>query len=130
MVTPEPTSPQSAASTVTIKVVYKDQSIVVLRTPRDITFADVRQRIRQKFVNQEEIPLSDSFTMAFVLPANVVQPDQVDPSRARTRTTSLSTAGIPDLTKVRFVRNQVEWSLVVNFAGKEKMVFRIIDTLV
>jgi hypothetical protein len=118
------------ASTVTIKAVYKDESIVMLRTPRDITFADMRQRIQQKFVNQERIPLSDSFTMAFVLPANVVQPDEVDPSRARTRATSLSAVGIPDLTKVRFVRNQVEWSLVVNFAGKEKMVFRIIDTLV
>jgi hypothetical protein len=116
---------------VTVKAAHL-RSIVVLRVPRDVGLAELRARLHRKFVVQEGVPLAPTFTMAYVLPATIVQPDEVDPSRARTRATAsreLSIPGIPDLTKVRFVTSQVEWKMVVESAREGKLTLRIIDTI-
>jgi hypothetical protein len=113
---------------VTIKAAFNN-TIVMLRAPADVSFQDLRQRIMRKFVEQEGVPVSNSFTIAYVLPMHVVQPEGADPSLARSRANSLSMAGIPDLTKVRFVTCELEWKLVLSFAGNGKLALRIIDTI-
>jgi hypothetical protein len=122
-----PTSPTSDESSITVKAAY-NKAIVVIRLPRDISFTDLRQRIHQKFASQEGLPLSTSFTMAYVLPLPVApQTDDADPKQERSSTSLLSTPGIPDLKKVKFLTSPTEWLNVS--AGKDKMTIRIIDTI-
>src|SRR6202000_1584104 len=81
------TSP--SASMLSIKAAYNN-SIVVIRSPRDISLADLRKKLLDKFVKQEGVPLSEDFALAYALPASIPQPDKMDPSRARPRSSSMS----------------------------------------
>jgi hypothetical protein len=109
-----------------VKAAYKN-SIVSFRTPRDVAFDEVRRRLYEKFVNQEKVPLSKTFSIAYMLPATMIQSDHVDPARARCRSDSLSPTGVLDQTQMRFVTSQVEWEMVVASAGRTKISLRVFE---
>jgi hypothetical protein len=113
-------------STLAIKATCKS-TIVSFRTPRDVSYDEVRRRLYEKFVSQEGIPLSKTFSIAFVLPPTIIQTDHVDPARARTRSDSMSSAGYSDNTQTIFVTSQVEWEMVVASAGRTKITLRVLD---
>jgi hypothetical protein len=52
---------------ITIKAIH-DTCIILLRVPRRIGFAEVRQRLYNKFISQEGIPLSRTYNVVFVPP--------------------------------------------------------------
>jgi hypothetical protein len=120
-----PTSP-TRENTLAVKAAY-NSSIISFRTPRDVTLDEVRQRLYEKFVNQEGIPLSKTFSLAYVLPSTVIQTDHVDPARARCRSDSLSSTGFPDHTQMRFVTSQVEWEMIVASVGRTKISLRVVE---
>lgn len=77
---PVPTSPAKSATfsvstsattpdRLSIKAGYND-SFVVLRVSCEISYKDLRQRLYNKFVGQEGVPLSDSFTISFLQPTH------------------------------------------------------------
>lgn len=53
---------KSFSSSITLKVSL-NTSIIMVKVSRDISYADMRQRIYNKFVGQEGIPLSQEFTI-------------------------------------------------------------------
>ena len=57
----------STADSIGIKVIH-DTCIILLRVPRRIKFAEVRQRLYNKFIGQEGIPLPPTFKVVFVPP--------------------------------------------------------------
>ena len=59
--------PPSPDETIVIKAAH-NASIIVVRAPRNVSFADLRQRLYRKFVYQEGILLSPSFSVVNVLP--------------------------------------------------------------
>jgi hypothetical protein len=132
----------SSANALTIKAAHKS-AIVMLRVARDVTLQEVRKRLYEKLVGQEGVPLRDerTFAIAYVLPPTLVQPDEVDPSRARPRSNRTRTADSEagsvcggdldeeDLRGVRIVTSQVEWEMVVVSAGRGKVNLRVIDVI-
>lgn len=72
-----PTSPASTTSvntvytkTISIKVHMTENTIIVFRAPTEITYAEIRDKIYDKFVNQEGISLRPDFHLAFVAPTS------------------------------------------------------------
>jgi hypothetical protein len=55
------------ADYISIKAIH-NTCIILLRVSRGIGFAEVRQRLYNKFIGQEGIPLSQAFTVGFVSP--------------------------------------------------------------
>ncbi|KAF8896111.1 hypothetical protein BD779DRAFT_1494038, partial [Infundibulicybe gibba] len=92
----------SATNNVSIKAVHNN-SIIVLRVARDATFEEVRRRLYNKFVGQEGVPLSHSFTVAFMHPQPAV------PQSVRTRSRSNSVSSVAERTEMSFITSQPEW---------------------
>ena len=63
----EITSTSFPVDSVSIKAIH-DTVIILLRVSRGIGLADVRQRLYNKFICQEGLPLSQAYNMAFVPP--------------------------------------------------------------
>ncbi|KAF8071804.1 hypothetical protein FPV67DRAFT_898327 [Lyophyllum atratum] len=57
----------SISDKLVIKAKYND-ALIVLRVPNEIPYKDLRQRLFDKFVSQEGVPLSDSFKVSFLQP--------------------------------------------------------------
>lgn len=55
------------ADSISIKAI-RDTSIILLRVPRGTGLAEVRQRLYNKFIGQEGIPLSQAYNVVFVPP--------------------------------------------------------------
>ena len=52
---------------ISIKAIH-DTCIILLRVPRQIGLPEVRQRLYDKFINQEKIPLPHTYDVVFVPP--------------------------------------------------------------
>jgi len=95
-------------------------SIIMLRVPREDSLSDVRQRLYNKFVGQEGIPLSQSFSVALVLPTS-----QSSPVKQRSRSSSVSSA---DKQELVFVDSDSEWQRLVSAVPASKISLRIFDS--
>ncbi|KAF8905069.1 hypothetical protein CPB84DRAFT_1772329 [Gymnopilus junonius] len=95
-------------------------SIIMLRVPREISLSDVRQRLYNKFVGQEGIPLSQSFSVAFMLSAS-----QSSPEKQRSRSASVSSF---DKQELVFVDSDSEWHSLVSSSPSSKISLRIFDS--
>lgn len=118
------TSSVAASGTLVIKAAHNN-SIILLRASREITFAEARQRLSDKFMNQEGVRLTPAFTLAFVVPSITTQ------SRgAMGRSNSLSSARSPsDVTKMRLITSETEWERVISsIEGNGKLTLRVLDT--
>ncbi|KAF9267957.1 hypothetical protein L218DRAFT_995509 [Marasmius fiardii PR-910] len=117
----------------TIKAAH-NQSIILLRIPKTTPFSVLRTKLREKFAQQEKVTLSDSFTLAFVIPDVVVHSNDVSPGskakgrRTRERSSSLSSAGGP--VQMALVTCQEQWEKVTNSTELTKITLRVLDTVV
>ncbi|KIM82544.1 hypothetical protein PILCRDRAFT_465649 [Piloderma croceum F 1598] len=102
-----------------VKVVH-DMSIILLRLQRSISFVELRAKVYDKFVQQEGVPLSTSFALAF-LPAT-----PIDYSKPRPRSSSMSAVGRPDIAHMRFISSEHEWQHVIASTGRGKLTLRAI----
>lgn len=78
-----------------------------------MSLAEIRQRIYNKFVGQEGIPLAIDFTVAFVL-----SPQQL----ARADRKHLS-----DDAELRFVSTESDWESIIMTTSSSKVTLRILD---
>ena len=94
-----------------------NQSIVVLRVSKAISYEDLRERLRDKFVIQEGHPLSSSFTIA------LTNPIRRGTSRGRGRSGSVSS-----VEHMEFITSQRNWDSVVASYDGGKLTLRILET--
>jgi len=110
-----------ASGALVIKAAHNN-SIILLRAPRDISFAEMRQRVSDKFTRQEGVRLTSAFTIAFVVPSVTNQ--------ARQRSDSLSSVRTSfDLMQMRLIISESEWERVISsIEGSGKLTLRVLDT--
>jgi hypothetical protein len=123
-------SPLHFSHTIAIKAIH-NKAIIVFRAPREISYNEMRKKLYEKFVRQEGVELTQSFTMAYLLPPTIIQSDHVDPARARSRSDSFSSMwsmGMTDLKPMRFVTSQVEWEMILASVKGAKLTIRILDS--
>ncbi|KAK0446285.1 hypothetical protein EV421DRAFT_1793527 [Armillaria borealis] len=111
-------TPMSPTAPITVKAAYNG-SIVVFRGTRDVPFNDVRCRIRDKFIKQENIRLSDFFALAIV-----VTDDNSAPTDARNRSSSLSTILDMDM---KLISTPDEWRWVMSYVKSSKITLRVFE---
>ena len=109
----------SGDGSISVKVVH-NTSIILLRINRSISFADMRARVYDKFVQQQDVPLSASFALAFLPPA------PIDHDKPRSRSSSMSSVGFPDLAHMRFISSEHEWQHAIALTGRGKLTLRAI----
>ena len=127
-----PSSPtksfSSAASTafgsptpemLSIKARYND-SMIMLRVPLDMPYKDMRQRLYNKFVGQEGVPLSDSFTMTYL------QPIPASPQADRASESSLT---LSSEHQEHLVTSQADWENVTTSIEGSKLALSISDKI-
>lgn len=110
----------SATDKLAIKAAYND-SVVLLRADQDMSYKDMRQRLFNKFVGQEGIPLSDSFIITFLQPLHTTATD------VKTNAHSSSVASDPETTQFHLVTSQSDWENVVASLVTSKLTLRITD---
>lgn len=100
---------------------YED-SIVILRIPRSFSFTEVRQRLYDRFVRQEGVPLSETFVVALLVPA----PEQPG---VRPLTGSLWSIGVADKDRavLHFVKSNDDWDRAIYKYGN-KVLLRVIGS--
>lgn len=107
--------------TLSLKAAHND-AIILLRVPSETSFTNVRQRLYNKFVGQEGVPLSQNFTVAFV-PATS-SPTQPSFPKDRLRSASVSSA---DRMELIFINSDADWEQIISSAGGSKLTLRILD---
>ncbi|KAF8825291.1 hypothetical protein HHX47_DHR7000233 [Lentinula edodes] len=105
----------------TIKAAH-NQSIILLRTSRETEFAEVRQRIYDKFLAQEKITLTEAFAIAFVLQ----DPGEPRSSKGKGRARSNSLGG--GSSQMILVTNQNDWDRALATTESSKITVRVLDT--
>ncbi|KAK7032305.1 hypothetical protein VNI00_013264 [Paramarasmius palmivorus] len=111
----------TSGETWTIKAAH-NHSIILLRVPKTTTYPDLRHRIHTKFIHQEGVSLSDSFTLAFVIP-DVVKSRKT--GRTRERSNSVGSAGG---VQMALVTSQEQWDRVTESCGDlGKITLRVLD---
>lgn len=111
-------TPMSPTAPITVKAAYNG-SIVVFRGTRDVPFNDVRCRIRDKFIKQENVRLSDFFSFAIV-----VTDDNSAPTDARNRSSSLSSILDMDM---KLISTPDEWRWVMSYVKSSKITLRVFE---
>ncbi|KAF8150697.1 hypothetical protein B0H34DRAFT_729893 [Crassisporium funariophilum] len=107
----------SPSGSLSIKAAH-GTSIILLRISREITLCELRQRLYNKFVGQEGVPLSQTFCVAFV------PPTPVSPNHGRLRSASTSSA---DRMELQFINSESEWEHLVSTIEGQKITLRILD---
>lgn len=122
-VSPSALSPTSGCL-LSIKAAH-NSSIIMLRVSRDTPFEEVRQRLYNKFVGQEGIPLSKEFAVAMVIPSIT------SPSPAKSSSSSMlsrsSSEYSADKMELHFIDSQDDWEQVVLVREGPKVTLRILD---
>jgi hypothetical protein len=104
---------------ISIKVVH-DMSIILLRLQQSISFAELRARVYDKFVQQEGVPLSTSFALA------LLPPTPIDYRKHRPRSSSMSAVGRPAIAHMRFISSEHEWQRAIASTSRGKLTLRAI----
>jgi len=91
----------------------------MLRIPRDISFSDLKRRLYEKFVNQENILLSESFSVVLAVPPAA----PVGRAHLDSRRGSVATC-----TEMRFIDCEAAWRSITTKNDGSKIMLRILDT--
>jgi hypothetical protein len=114
------TSP-STPTALTIKAAH-NSAIILLRADRDSSFDEIRRRLREKFLGQENVTLSESFTLAYTIPATPIKPV------VKSRNRSNSTGGLGDTALMETITTSDEWARLVSTVDGAKLTLRVMDS--
>lgn len=101
-----------------LKVAH-NASIIMLRIPRDISFSDLKRRLYEKFVNQENLLLSQSFSVVLAVPPAA----PVGRARLGAKRASLAVC-----TEMRFIDCEADWRSITTKNDGSKITLRVLDT--
>ncbi|KAF8802483.1 hypothetical protein BYT27DRAFT_7196676 [Phlegmacium glaucopus] len=110
------TTSSSPVDSVSIKAIH-NTSIILLRVSRGIGLADVRQRLYNKFIGQEGIPLSEAYNIAFVPP---------NPALTGTHLQSASVTSANRM-DAQLITLESDWEQIVTSLQGNKITLRILD---
>lgn len=91
----------------------------MLRIPRDILFSDLKRRLYEKFLNQENIRLSESFSVILAVPPA----DPVEIAHLYSRRAPVATC-----TEMRFIDCEADWRSITTKNDGSKITLRVLDT--
>lgn len=111
----------SDGSAIAIKALHESH-IIMLRVPQSLSFTEVRQRLYDKFVRQEGVPLSESFVVAILVP-----PPVIEKPGGRPYTASFSSMADKDNVVLHFVKSNDDWDRAI-FKYGNKVLLRIIGS--
>jgi hypothetical protein len=115
----------SAPSPLVIKAAHKN-SIILLRGDEDLSLSEMRWRLREKFLGQEGIALSETFTLAYMIPAT---PGKTSVGQTRNRSNSLSSTGaLADTALTEMISTEDEWARLRSSLDGAKLTLRVIDS--
>ncbi|PPQ98752.1 hypothetical protein CVT24_003449 [Panaeolus cyanescens] len=106
----------AAAGLISIKAAH-NSSIIMLKVQRTLDFADIRQRIYNKFVGQEGIPLSQSFKVAYVQGA----------PNSPVKGSGASSKSSKDRSSLEFIRCDSDWERLLLSTEGSKITLKILD---
>ncbi|KAJ7903334.1 hypothetical protein B0H14DRAFT_2491578 [Mycena olivaceomarginata] len=114
------TASSCGASPLTIKAAHNN-SIILLRAEADLSLGEMRRRLREKFLGQESVALSDSFSLVYMIPAS--------PGKGgRTRSNSLSSASaLSDASLVEKIGTEEDWARLRASLDGAKLTLRVVD---
>ncbi|KAG2369086.1 hypothetical protein BDR07DRAFT_1324114 [Suillus spraguei] len=111
----------SDGSAIVIKALHENH-IIMLRVPQSLSFTEVRQRLYDKFVRQEGVPLSESFVVAIL-----VSPPVTEKSGGRPQASSFSSMVDKDSAVLHFVKSNDDWDQAIYKYGN-KVLLRVIGS--
>jgi hypothetical protein len=95
-------------------------SIVLLRAEADLSLGEMRCRLREKFLSQEGVALSDSFSLAYMIPAA--------PGKGRrTRSNSLSSASAFSDAALEKIASEDDWARLRASLDGARLTLRVVD---
>ncbi|EIN09880.1 hypothetical protein PUNSTDRAFT_143290 [Punctularia strigosozonata HHB-11173 SS5] len=131
-------SPSSAADNIlTIKAVLGD-TIVVLRSPRNTPFSEIRNSVAEKLTAQEGVRLSDTFILGYSPHgAGTLGPSAHNATAelrmrrgaslpGRKRASSTSSSNVADPTQLLYITSDHQWQDAIADSGP-KLILRVID---
>ncbi|KAJ7104006.1 hypothetical protein B0H15DRAFT_926094 [Mycena belliarum] len=114
----------SPASALTIKAAHNN-AILLLRAEADLPLREIRMRLREKFLGQEGITLSETFALAYMIPATPANASV--PSRDRADSLS-STGALNDTALMEMISTEDEWARLRSSLDGAKITLRVMDS--
>ncbi|KAJ7261804.1 hypothetical protein B0H12DRAFT_337314 [Mycena haematopus] len=112
-------SSSSATSPLVIKAAHND-TIILLRAEEDLSLGEMRRRLREKFLGQENVALSERFALAYMVPAS--------PTQGRNRSNSLSSvSALSETALMEKISTEDEWIRLRSSLDSTKVTLRVID---
>lgn len=112
-----------------LKVAY-NSTIILLRVTREVSLAEVRHRLYNKFVGQEGVPLDREFRLAFAASAPL-SPVKERGQRKRTVSATSDGSGSSSTTTaadLQPVNSEADWRQIVSTFSGGKMSLRVTDS--
>ncbi|KAF7327974.1 hypothetical protein MKEN_00377700 [Mycena kentingensis (nom. inval.)] len=105
-----------------IKAAHRNAIILLRVEEEDVGLAEVRARLRDKFLAQEGVTLSAKFALAYMIPASPAK------MRGRTRSNSLSATGtLTETAIMEMIETEDEWTRLRASLDGAKLTLRVID---
>ncbi|KAJ7126833.1 hypothetical protein C8R44DRAFT_779695 [Mycena epipterygia] len=119
------TTMSSTSSPLVIKAAHNN-AIILLRAEEDLPLREIRQRLREKFLGQEGITLSETFALAYMIPATPAGAKAS--AQSRNRANSLSSTGtLADTALMEMVTTEDEWARLRASLDGAKLTLRVMD---
>lgn len=111
---------------VSIKAYLTEDMIIVFRVPVETKYVEIREKIYDKFVNQEKVPLRHDFPLTYLAPARRRSTtSSVYSGIKRNRAGSVGSAPAHDPPLVR-IDSQEEWDEILR-ESDGKLTFRVFE---
>ncbi|KAJ7761944.1 hypothetical protein DFH07DRAFT_917927 [Mycena maculata] len=117
------TSSSASSSQLVIKAAHNNV-IILLRVEEHLPLSEIRQRLREKFLGQEGITLSETFALAYMIPASPAKASV----QSRNRSNSLSTGTLTDTALVEMISTEDEWARLRSSLDGTKLTLRVMDS--
>jgi len=111
----------TASSALVIKAAHNN-AIILLRAEEDLSLRELRRRLREKFLGQEGVALSEAFSLAYMIPASPT-------GKSRNRSNSLSSASaLSDAVLMEKISTEDDWARLRSSLDGAKLTLRVIDS--
>ncbi|KAJ7707538.1 hypothetical protein B0H17DRAFT_1174558 [Mycena rosella] len=117
------TTSSSASSTAALVIkAAHNTAIILLRAEADLPLGEIRRRLREKFLGQEGVTLSDTFALAYMVPATPAKGTVSSRSRAN------STGNLTDAALMEMITTEEEWARLKSSLEGTKLTLRVMDS--
>ncbi|KAF7374750.1 hypothetical protein MSAN_00360500 [Mycena sanguinolenta] len=116
------TSSSSAGCPLVIKAAH-NHAIILLKAEEDLSLREMRRRLREKFLGQENIALSERFCLAYMIPASPATGRNRNRSNSLSSTSALSDTGA----LMEKISTEDDWARLRSSLDGAKLTLRVLD---